>query len=201
MNIVFDFGNVLVRWEPERMFAGLFEGDEARYWYFWRHVCGPEWRNRIDAGEEISSCIALQQQQFPEYAEALARYDTRWKDSLTGEMPGMRDIVQALIDLNEHPVYGLTNWSMETFPQARKMFPILQLIDNYVVSGDVHLVKPDPRIFQLLLNRYDLRPDETIFIDDNPDNVAAACQLGMHGIHFTTADNLKQVLQTKYSIL
>ena len=86
MNIVFDFGNVLVRWEPERMFAGLFEGDEARYWYFWRHVCSPEWRNRIDAGEEISSCIALQQQQFPEYAEALARYDTRWKDSLTGEI-------------------------------------------------------------------------------------------------------------------
>ncbi len=200
MNIVFDFGNVLVRWEPERMFVDQFHGDEARYWYFWRHVCPLEWRNRIDAGEEIASCIAEQQSRYPDYAEAIACYDTRWEDALTGEVEGMRDLVQDLLDRGEHPIYGLTNWSMETFPKARKRFPILQLIDNYIVSGDVRLVKPDPRIFQLLLDRFHLKTEETLFIDDNPDNVEASRRMGIHGIHFTTADNLKQELQTKYSI-
>jgi len=201
MNIVFDFGNVLVRWEPERMFADLFEGDEARYWSFWRHVCPLEWRNRIDAGEDIATCIAEQQRLFPDYAEAIARYDTRWEEALTGEVEGMRELVQHLLDRGEHPVYGLTNWSMETFPKARRRFPVLQLIDRYVVSGDVRLVKPDPRIFRLLLERYGLRAEETLFIDDNGDNVAAAQRLGIRGIVFSTAENLKRELRTQYNII
>ena len=201
MNIVFDFGNVLVRWEPERMFSDLFEGDEARWWYFWRHVCGQEWRNRIDAGEDIRTCIARQQELYPEYAEAIGRYDTRWRESLTGEMPGMRALVGELLDRGEHRVYGLTNWSMETFPKARRRFPVLQLIDRYVVSGDVRMVKPDPRIFRLLMDRYGLRPEETLFVDDNEVNVDAARRLGMHGIHFTSAENLRTELRTQYNIL
>ena len=93
-------------------------------------------------------------------------------------------------------VYGLTNWSMETFPEARERFEILQMIDNYVVSADVKLVKPDPAIFQLLLDRYHLAAEQSIFIDDNPNNVEAAKKVGMRGIHFTGADNLRQQLDT-----
>lgn len=200
MNIVFDFGNVLVRWEPERMFASHFAGNPARYWYFWRHICPMEWRNRIDAGEDIASCIAEQQALFPDYAEAIACYDTQWEVALTGEMPGMRILIQHLLDRGEHPIYGLTNWSMETFPKARAKFPILQLIDNYIVSGDVRLVKPDPRIFQLLLDRFHLRPDETVFIDDNPDNVYAARHLGIHAICFSNSEDLTNELRTQYNI-
>lgn len=200
MNIVFDFGNVLVCWKPERMFVDYFQGDDASYWYFWRHVCPLEWRNRIDAGEDISTCIAEQQRLFPEYADAISCYDTKWGEALTGEVEGMYEVVKEL-QAKGYDVYGLTNWSMETFPQARDRFPILQLIDRYIVSGDVHLVKPDSRIFQLLLDRFELRPQETIFIDDNEDNVAAAIQVGLHGIHFTTAENLKKELKNQYDIL
>ena len=111
---------------------------------------------------------------------------------LTGEMPGMSDLVKELKAITS--VYGLTNWSMETFPEARRHFPILQLIDRYVVSGAEHLVKPDHRLFQVLLDRYNLRAADCIFVDDNPDNVQAANALGMEGIQFTGAEALRAKL-------
>ncbi len=93
-----------------------------------------------------------------------------------------------------YEIYGLTNWSMETFPSAREQFGILQMIDRYVVSGAEGLVKPDPRLFQVLLDRYNLKAGECTFIDDNPDNVAAAKALGMEGIVFTGAEKLRSQL-------
>lgn len=193
MNIIFDYGNVLVRWSPEAVFKPYFN-DDAKYWFFWRHVCDDDFRNRIDAGEEMASVICERQKMYPEYAEAIELYSSRWEETLLGEMPGMEALIKELKADERYRVFGLTNWSMETFPQARKRFPILQLIDNYVVSGDVKLIKPDPRIFQLLLQRFDLKAEETVFIDDNPNNVAAAQNLGIHGIVFKGAEELRQQL-------
>jgi 2-haloacid dehalogenase len=96
--------------------------------------------------------------------------------------------------MQHYEVYGLTNWSMETFPAAREHFGILQMIDRYVVSAAERLIKPDPRLFQVLLDRYGLRAEECTFIDDNPDNVAAARKMGMKGIVFTGADSLRKEL-------
>ena len=191
-NIIFDFGNVLVRWEPEKIYAEHF-GDEAKAWWFLRHVADNDWRLRIDAGESQDACIAEQQARYPEYRQALALYRERWRDMLTGEMPGMRDIIVELRKKG-HEIYGLTNWSMETFPQAREHFPILQMIDRYVVSGAEHLVKPDPRLFQVLLDRYGLRAEECTFVDDNPVNVEAARRMGMRGIQFVGAEKLRKEL-------
>ena len=112
---------------------------------------------------------------------------------LTDEVPGMREIIKDLRS-KKHEIYGLTNWSMETFPIARKKFGILQMIDRYVVSGAEKLIKPDPRLFQVLLDRYNLKAEECTFIDDNPDNVAAAQKLGMQGIAFTNAETLRKEL-------
>ena len=193
MNIIFDYGNVLVRWSPETVFKPYFN-DDAKYWFFWRHVCDEDFRNRIDAGEDMASCIKQRQAMYPEYAEAIEMYSSRWEETLLGEIPGMAELIKELKADARYRVFGLTNWSMETFPQARKRFPILQLIDNYVVSGDVKLVKPDPRIFQLILQRFDLKAEETIFTDDNPNNVAAAQDLGIHGILFQGADELRKQL-------
>ena len=89
MNIIFDFGNVLVRWEPERVYLPYFGGEESKYWFFWRHVCDATFRNRIDAGEDQRMCIAEQQRLFPEYAEAIDMYHSRWEEALPGEMPGL----------------------------------------------------------------------------------------------------------------
>lgn len=193
-NLVFDFGNVLVRWEPQRVYLPYFGGDEAQYWYFWRHVCNPELRNRIDAGEDQQQCINSQKALFPDYAAPLEMFITDWEETLPGEMPGMRELLQQLKADPQYRIFGLTNWSMETFPLARKKFEILQMIDNYVVSGDVKLVKPDPAIFRLALDRFGIKADETTFIDDNPDNVEAAKRLGMDGIVFTNAASLRAEL-------
>jgi 2-haloacid dehalogenase len=191
-NIILDFGNVLVKWEPERVYAEYF-GNEAKTWWFLRHVADNDWRLRIDAGESQNACIAELQSKFPEYAEAIAIYRDRWREMLTGEMPGMRQLLHELQTANYH-LYGLTNWSMETFPAARERFGILQMIDRYVVSGAEGLVKPDARLFRVLLDRYHLQAEECVFVDDNPDNVAAANALGMEGIVFTGADSLRKHL-------
>lgn len=193
-NLIFDFGNVLVRWEPQRVYLPYFGGDEAQYWYFWRHVCNSELRNRIDAGEDQQQCINSQKALFPDYAAPLEMFITDWEETLPGEMPGMRELLQQLKADPRYRIFGLTNWSMETFPLARKKFEILQMIDNYVVSGDVKLVKPDPAIFRLALDRFGIKADETTFIDDNPDNVEAAKRLGMDGIVFTNAASLRAEL-------
>lgn len=192
MNIIFDFGNVLVRWEPERVFLPYFGGDKQKFAYFWNEICDADFRNRIDAGEPQAEVIAEYQAKHPDYAEAIAMYYSKWEESLPGEMPGMMDFLKRLKADSDFNIYGLTNWSMETFPQARKKFEILQQIDNYLVSGDLGMVKPDPRIFQLLLSRYGLVAEECYFVDDNPGNVASACALGMKGIVFKGADNLSR---------
>lgn len=208
-NIIFDFGNVLVQWHPELVYEQYF-GDEAKSWWFLRHVADNDWRLRIDAGESIDACIREQQAKFSDYAEAIEFYRSKWREMLTDEVPGMRELVEELLghtpqsakadsspNLGEQPkyqLYGLTNWSMETFPEAREHFGILQLIDRYVVSGAEGYVKPDPRLFQILLDRYHLKAEECTFVDDNPDNVAAANRMGFHGIIFTGADNLRKQL-------
>ena len=187
-NIIFDFGNVLVQWHPELVYGEYF-GDEAKAWWFLRHVADATWRNRIDAGESTDTCIAELKAQQPEYSDAIELYRSRWREMLTDEVPGMREVINKLKD-NGYEIYGLTNWSMETFPEAREHFGILQMIDRYVVSGAEGLVKPDHRLFRVLLDRYSLKAEECTFIDDNPDNVAAAKALGMDGIVFTGAEDL-----------
>ena len=153
-NIIFDFGNVLVEWHPERVYGEYF-GDEAKAWWFLRHVADLDWRQRIDAGESQDACIAELKARQPEYAEAIELYRSHWREMLTGEMPGMRELLIEL-RVKGYEIYGLTNWSMETFPEAREHFGILQLIDRYVVSGAEGLVKPDLRLFHVLLDRYGL---------------------------------------------
>jgi 2-haloacid dehalogenase len=191
-NIIFDFGNVLVQWHPEHVYGEYF-GDEAKAWWFLRHVADMDFRQRIDAGESMEGCIREKQVQFPEYAEAIELYRSHWREMLTDEVPGMRQLLSELPAAG-YQLFGLTNWSMETFPEAREHFGILQMIDRYVVSGAEGLVKPDPRLFQVLLDRYGLKAEECIFVDDNPDNVAAANRMGIQGVVFKGAEELRKRL-------
>ena len=198
-NIIFDFGNVLVQWHPERVYGEYF-GDEAKAWWFLRHVADNDWRLRIDAGEDADTCIRELKAQYPDYEGAIELYRSHWREMLTDEVPGMRALLEELTHPHnntfpQYQIFGLTNWSMETFPEARRRFSILQLIDRYVVSGAEGYVKPDPRLFQILLDRYHLRAEECIFVDDNPDNVAAAEKMGMRGILFTNAESLRKELR------
>jgi len=193
-NIIFDYGNVLVDWNPAYLFLPVFNGDEEKCRYFTDNVCNREWFTRMDRGEDMDTCVAELQTQHPEYADAIALFRDRWFDMCHGDIPGMLDIIR---DLKQkvYGVFGLTNWPAATFAEARRRFKTIGSIDNYVVSSSVHLAKPEPAIYQLLLSKYNLNAQECVFIDDRADNVNAAMALGMSGIVYPgTAKELLPIL-------
>ena len=197
-NVIFDYGNVLVDWNPAYLFLPVFGGDEEKCRFFTDNVCNREWFTRMDRGEDMDKCVAELQVQYPQYADAVAMFRDRWFDMCHGDIPGMLEIIQDLKQKG-YGIYGLTNWPAATFAEARRRFSTLASIDNYVVSSSVHLAKPEPAIYQLLLSKYNLNSCECIFIDDRKDNVDAAISLGMSGIVYPgTADGLSGIL---YSML
>ena len=193
-NVIFDYGNVLVDWNPAYLFLPVFGGDEAECKFFTDNVCNREWFTRMDRGEDMDKCVAELQLQYPQYADAVAMFRDRWFEMCNGEIPGMLELI---LDLKSKGVgvYGLTNWPAETFTEARRRFKTLANIDRYVVSSAVKLAKPDPAIYKLLISKYGLKPDECVFIDDRKDNVDAAIRLGMSGIVYPgSADQLSDIL-------
>lgn len=193
-NVIFDYGNVLVDWNPAYLFLPVFNGDEEKCRFFTDHICNREWFTRMDRGESMDVCVAELQARYPQYADAVAMFRDRWFEMCHGELPGMFELIQDLKSKGVG-VYGLTNWPSETFTEARRRFRTLASIDNYVVSSSVKLAKPEPAIYQLLLSKYNLNPEECVFIDDRKDNVDAAKALGMSGIVYPgSADQLKEIL-------
>ena len=193
-NVIFDFGNVLIDWNPAYLFLPYFDGDVEKCTYFTEHICNREWFTRMDRGESMDKCVAELQATYPEYADAVAMFRDRWFEMCNGEIPGMLELI---LDLKSKGVgvYGLTNWPAETFSEARRRFKTIANIDNIVVSSFVKLAKPEPAIYQQLLTRYDLKPEECVFIDDRKDNVNAAIALGMSGIVYPgSASELSSIL-------
>lgn len=180
-NVIFDFGNVLVDWNPAYLFLPHFKGNVEVCTYFTDHVCNREWFTRMDRGEDMNKCVAELQAAFPQYADAVAMFRDRWFEMCNGDIPGMLEVI---LDLKKRGVgvYGLTNWPAETFQEARRRYKTIASIDNYIVSSSVKIAKPEPAIYELLLSKYSLKADECVFIDDRKDNVDTAVRLGMNGI-------------------
>ncbi len=181
-NFVFDFGGVLVDWNPRYAYRNYFK-DEKEMEYFLAHVCNSEWNAEQDRGRTFEEGIRLLLPQFPQYREAIRLYWQRWEDMVKCEFP---ESVKLLKQVKEegYKVYGLTNWSAETFPITYARYDFFRLFDGIVVSGEEKVIKPDPRIFCILLERYGLKAEESVFIDDNPDNAEAAQALGFRAIRF-----------------
>ena len=193
-NVIFDYGNVLVDWNPAYLFLSYFNGNEAECRFFTDNVCNREWFTRMDRGEDMDECVAELQATYPQYAEAVAMFRDRWFEMCHGDIPGMLELIQELKSEGVG-VFGLTNWPAATFAEARRRFKTIASIDNYVVSSSVKLVKPDPAIYKLLLSKYNLKAAECVFIDDRVDNVNAAIALGMSGIVYPgTAAGLSGIL-------
>ncbi|GAB2784869.1 HAD family hydrolase [Dyella kyungheensis] len=190
--VIFDLGNVLIGWDPRRLYRQLIE-DEAQMEWFLREVCNSEWNEQQDAGRPWTEATALLRGRFPEHAELIDAYHLRWEETLVG---AMEDSVALLAELRARGVrlLALTNWSQQTFPIARQRFAFLQWFEGIVVSGEERLIKPDPRIYQRLLERYAVDPSTALYIDDSARNVAAAESLGMHGWWFRGADGLREQL-------
>lgn len=191
--VVFDVGNVLVRWDPRFLFSKLLPDAEAVE-NFLSTVCTQEWNLEQDRGRSWSEAVAERTALFPEHAELIRAYDERWDETIGGEIPGSVAILEALANAGI-PLYALTNFSREKFAETRTRFPFFGHFRGIVVSGEEGLVKPDRRIYALIAERYGLEPAATVFIDDSPANVVAAREFGFRAIGFVDADVLRAELE------
>lgn len=191
-HLIYDFGAVLVDWDPRRLYVPYF-GDEARADWFLTEICPYEWNAQVDAGRSPKEVTEERVALFPEWEKEIRMYYGRWIEMMGGEIPGMRALVQDL-KARGYGVYGLTNWSRETFPLVRDRYPVFGLLDGYVVSGEEMTMKPDPALYRILLDRFGLKGEECLFIDDNPRNAAGGESLGIRGIVFHDAEQLRTEL-------
>ncbi len=190
--VVFDLGGVLIDWNPRHLYRKLIP-DENEMERFLSEVCSPAWNLEQDRGRSWNEATELLCREHPGKEELIGAYRARWTEMLAGPIPGSVEILRELKDRHT-PLYALTNWSAETFAQAREMYDFLGWFRGVIVSGEERIVKPDPAIYQLLCERNGLQPRDLAYIDDNPKNAAAASDLGMHGIHFTTPQALRREL-------
>jgi 2-haloacid dehalogenase len=183
--VVFDLGGVLIDWDPRRLYRKIFS-DPAQIEWFLRTICTQEWHEQVDRGAMPGDIVPALQARFPDYAAAIAAFHDRFHE-MFGEPH--QTMVAALERLHAArvPLYALTNWGADSFGWARTTFSFLARFRDIVVSGEEHLLKPDPRIFQVLFRRGGFPPADAVFIDDNAPNIAAAQALGMPAIHHQDA--------------
>ncbi|MFM0162849.1 HAD family hydrolase [Paraburkholderia sediminicola] len=188
--VVFDFGGVLIDWSPEYLYRQLIPDETERRWFL-THVCSMDWVIRQDGGQPIVEATDELVAKFPDHAPLIRAFYERWHEMVAGVLEEGVAIMEKL-EAADVPLFGLTNWSAETFPYAWEHYPALRRFRDIVVSGRVKLVKPDPAIFEEMRQRIEaqlpgIQAGELIFIDDNLKNAEAATALGWHGVHHTSA--------------
>jgi len=188
--VVFDLGKVLLDWDPRYFYARHFRGDHAALEHFVTHIIPSAWIGEMDAGKPAAQAIAERQRLHPQHAVLIGQWTEGWPVMLRGEIPGTAAVLRELKARGLH-LHALTNFSTETFPIARERCPSLALFERIVVSGDIGLIKPDPRIYAHATAHCRLNPPATVFIDDMPANVAAGRAAGWHAIQFTSPKQLK----------
>jgi 2-haloacid dehalogenase len=195
-NIIFDLGGVLIDWNPDYMYRKLISDEEKRNWFL-NTICTSDWNERQDGGRLIKDANDELIQQFPIYKDWILAYYDRWEEMLNGPILGTVEIFKEIRENKKHNIYALTNWSAETFPKALQIFDFLHWFDGRVVSGEEMTRKPFRDIYEIILNRFNLEPETTLFIDDNLKNILAAKELGIHCIHFKSPENLREELFKK----
>jgi len=192
--VVFDIGGVLIDWNPRHLYRKIFSNGEEME-RFLSEVCTYEWNVQQDGGKLFSEATAELSARFPEYSDKIALYYGRWEEMLGGEFT---DTVKIFNELKSAgiPLYALTNWSHEAFPVAYERYGFMKQFDGIVVSGYEKLLKPDHAIYRVLMDRYNINPAESVYIDDNKANAEASAELGFHAIHFQSADLLRLELRS-----
>lgn len=190
--VVFDLGGVLIDWNPRYLYRKLFD-DEAAMEAFLAEVVTQEWNAQQDAGRPWDEAIEALARDHPAQRDLISAYWHRWEETL-GEAIAPTVAVLDELRATDVRLLALTNWSADTFQIARPRFPFLEGFEGIVVSGEVRLAKPDPRLFRHLLDLHGLDPASTVFIDDSETNVRAAADLGMIGIRFVDPATLRREL-------
>ena len=191
--VVFDIGGVLIDWNPRHLYRKLFPGDEPAMEDFLANVCTHEWNRCHDAGRIFAEGARLLKLEHPDKAELIDAYGARFDEMMPGPIEGAVEILAELRD-RDTPLYALSNFSAETFPPALERFDFLRWFCGMVISGEVGIIKPDPRIYEVMLARFAIDPHRAVYIDDVAANAEAARPFGIHGIHFTTPGALREEL-------
>lgn len=193
-NIVLDFGGVLVAYDFKSYFSRILDSEEKGEW-FMEHILTPDNNNLLDKGDRpFKDYISEWKQRWPDYAFALDSFDKRYTDIFTAEIPGIYDWMVAL-KAQGYRLLGLSNWSTKVFDVMKKFPRSFSLLDGYLVSHEVHLLKPDVAIYQAFCQRFEVNPEECVFFDDKPENIRGARQTGMHGIVFQNTEQAKEQLR------
>lgn len=205
-NIIFDYGGVLLDWNRHFLYDDYFKNADVQTTFrkntgiedftpqqmcdwFLGNVCTLEWNSLMDAGKPFADNTADLIKVYPQWKDAIEIYDTGWYRMMGGEIPGMYD--QAVrLKSQGYRLYGLSNWNDVKFhTYCRHTYPVFDLLEGMVISGEEHVIKPDARMYTTLLDRYGLNPEECIFIDDTQKNLDGAAAFGIAGYLFTTPED------------
>jgi 2-haloacid dehalogenase len=190
--LVFDIGNVLIRWDPALAYARLIPDAQARARFF-REVLPPEWNLEQDRGRAWAEAEAEAIARHPAHEDLIRAWRRHWHemvpDAIDENVAVLADAQKAGI-----PCYAITNFAADTFAEAQARFPFLTGFDGIIVSAHERLLKPDPAIFDLFLARYRLTAADCLFIDDSDKNVAAAARLGFATVHVTEEIDLRRAV-------
>ena len=191
--VLFDIGNVIVRWDPRTLYSKIFP-DPAERDRFLAEVCTMAWHGETDRGMAFADNIAQLAQQHPQHAGAIAAWWDRWPEMFSGVIPETEAAIEALHERGV-PLYALTNMSEEAWPGVRAMSPVFARFRDVVVSGAEKTFKPEPRLYEIACSRSGLAPSDMLFIDDSLANIEAAEALGFHAHHFTDPAALRPALE------
>lgn len=194
-NIIFDFGGVLMDWNQRYFFKDYFNDDEKME-YFLQNIATNPWNEEQDRGRSLAEGTEILVQQHPSWEKEIRAFYDNWTVMLRGDIPENVEALRKLAE-KEYQLFGLTNWSAETFPYALANYDFFDLFEGkIVVSGDEKLIKPDPKIWHVLLERYQIKAEESIFIDDNIRNIKVAENLGFKVIHCIPNINLLEEIHS-----
>ena len=190
---LFDLGNVFFDWNPERVLKPMFADDE-RMNFFINNISFPLLDTRCDAGITIEVAVNDAIKKFPDFEKEIKFYYPNHGNMVGGFFQKTVDIFYKIKQLN-YPCYILSNWSAETYEGMEDQYPFLKEFDGKIISGRDFLIKPDPAIYELAISRFDLIPEETLFIDDRLDNIEAAQKLKFQTIHLTDPSLIQELIE------
>ncbi len=186
-NIVFDFGGVLIDWNPRYFYKKIF-AEESEMEFFLSEICNAEWSMKIDGGYPFSEAAKELQVQHPKYHTEIEMFLQNWEIMIGGEIFENTRLLPLL--KTKYRLFGLTNWSAEAFPIVYEQYAFFKNFEGIIVSAFEKMVKPNKDIYELLLDRYKILAKESLFIDDNLHNTETAKELGFFTIHINGTRNL-----------
>ena len=190
---LFDLGNVFFDWNPEKILKPIFNDDE-RMNFFIKNISFPLLDTRCDAGITIEVAVNDAVKKFPDFEKEIKLYYPNHGNMVGGFFQKTVDVFYKVKNLN-YPCYVLSNWSAETYEGMEDQYPFLKEFDGKIISGRDFLIKPDPAIYELAISRFDLIPEETLFIDDRIDNIEAAQKLKFQTIHLTDPSLIQELIE------